>query len=293
MSFYVPARSEVFEAIEASAVPLVFDSPHSGSWNPPDFNFACDPHRLRRSEDSFVDELWAGARAKGCGFLRAFFPRSYIDPNRALDDIDQTLFDAPWPGPVAPGEKAKAGMGLIRRLSLPGEPMYDRKLSVAEGQHRIAHYYEPYHAALDHLIVDALGKWGVVWYINCHSMKEYGNAMNVDAGRRRADFVLGDREGKTCGPELLEIVRSFLRDKGYSVALNNPYKGLELVRRHGKPSAGRHSLQIEINRALFLDEERVVKTDGFDRLKADLDGLVAVLAGAAQDAQLSCPNAPA
>ena len=267
----------MLEAVEASAAPLIFDSPHSGQWNPPDFNFICDPHRLRRSEDSFVDELWASAPTAGCGYLRAFFPRSYIDPNRALDDIDETLFDAPWPEPLAPGEKSKAGMGLIRRLSLPGEPMYDRKLSIAEGQHRIEYYYKPYHAALDRLIEAAYARWGVVWHINCHSMKEYGNAMNVDAGRRRADFVLGDRDGTTCGPELLHTVQSFLLDKGYSVSLNDPYKGLELVRRHGRPSEARHSLQIEINRALFLDEEPVLKTEGFDRLKANLAELVAVL----------------
>jgi N-formylglutamate deformylase len=168
-------------------------------------------------------------------------------------------------------------MGLIRRLSLPGEPIYDRKLSVAEGQHRIAQFYAPYHAALERLVEAAFAKWGRVWHINCHSMKEHGNAMNVDAGRRRADFVLGDREGTTCGPELMHTVRSFLIDKGYSVAVNDPYKGLELVRRHGSPSQGRHSLQIEINRALFLDEAPVVKTAGFASLQVDLAELVQVL----------------
>jgi N-formylglutamate deformylase len=282
VTFYTPRREEILEAVEAKSAPLVFDSPHSGTWYPPDFHFICDPHRLRRAEDTFVDELWEGAKRVGCGYLRAFFPRSYIDQNRALDDVDESLFDAAWPGSVSPGEKSQAGMGLIRRLSLPGEPIYDRKLSISEGKHRIEHYYKPYHAALAQLIDAAHARWGMVWHINCHSMKEYGNGMNVDAGRRRADFVLGDREGTTSGPELLETVRSFLMDKGYTVSLNDPYKGLELVRRHGRPAEGRHSLQVEINRALFLDEEPVLKTSDFSALQADLTELVGVLAAASR-----------
>ena len=280
MDFYVPTPDEVLEAVQAQSAPLVFDSPHSGTWHPPDFAFVCDKQRLRRAEDTYVDELWAAASGAGCGFLKAFFPRSYIDPNRSLTDIDETLFEAPWPEPVEPGEKSKAGMGLIRRLSLPDEPIYDRKLSIAEAQHRIRHYYQPYHATLEQLIEAAFSKWGNVWHVNCHSMKEHGNAMNVDAGRRRADFVLGDREGTTCGPELLHTVQSFLRNKGYSVSVNDPYKGLELVRRHGRPSEGRHSLQIEINRALFLDEVSVTKTEGFQALQADLKELVIRLVAA-------------
>ena len=200
-----------------------------------------------------------------------------------MTDIDETLFEAQWPDPVNPSEKSKAGMGLIRRLSLPDEPIYDRKLTIAEAQHRIRNYYRPYHETLEQLIDAAFAKWGSVWHINCHSMKEHGNAMNIDAGRRRADFVLGDREGTTCVPELLHSVRSFLIEKGYSVSLNDPYKGLELVRRHGRPSEGRHSLQIEINRALFLDEVPVEKTGGFARLQSDLTELISVLV-AAKDA---------
>lgn len=287
MAHNVPTADEVLEAVAPRAAPIVFDSPHSGTWHPPDFDFVCDKHRLRRAEDTYVDALWAAAPAAGCGYLRAFFPRSYIDPNRAVDDIDETLLDAPWPAPVAPGEKSRAGMGLIRRLSLPGEPIYDRKLSVAEAQHRIHHYYTPYHAALAELIAAARARWGGVWHINCHSMKEHGNAMNVDAGRRRADFVLGDREGTTCGPELLETVRAFLRDRGYTVAVNDPYKGLELVRRHGHPAQGCHSLQIEINRALFLDEEAVEKTARFAALQADLSHLVDVLIAAQAETAFS------
>lgn len=268
----------MLEAVEADAAPIVFDSPHSGTWYPPDFGFACDAHRLRRAEDTFVDELWSGARAAGCGFLRAFFPRSYIDVNRALDDIDVSLFDAPWPGPAAPGVKSQAGMGLIRRLSLPGEPVYDRALSVAEGRHRIDAYYRPYHDALDHLLDAAQSQWRVVWHVNCHSMKAFGNAMNTDPGERRADFVLGDRDGTTCGPELRETIRDFLVDQGYSVKINAPYKGVELIRRHGRPSEGRHSIQVEVNRALIIDEEAVEKIARFDAVRSDLTALATILA---------------
>lgn len=274
---YRPEPSEILESVEASAAPIVFDSPHSGTWYPSDFRFACDAHRLRRAEDTFVDELWDGAKGAGCGYLRAFFPRSYIDVNRSPDDIDTALFDKPWPEPVAPGEKARAGMGLIRRLSLPDEPMYDRLLSVEEGRHRIETYYLPYHAELERLLSMAQTRWGRVWHINCHSMKEYGNGMNVDPGRRRADFVLGDRDGTSCAPELRTVIKEFLEEKGHSVAINDPYKGVELVRRHGRPAEGRHSIQVEINRALFMDEDAVEKTAAFARVQADLGELVGVL----------------
>ena len=284
MSFHIPAETDILEAIEAAAAPIVFDSPHSGVWYPPDFNFACDAHRLRRAEDTFVDALWEGAKAAGCGYLRAFFPRSFIDVNRALDDIDEALFDAPWPKPVAPGEKAKAGMGLIRRLSLPGEPMYDRLLSVEEGLHRIDAYYRPYHDALDRLLDAAQKRWGAVWHIDCHSMKAYGNAMNVDPGARRADFVLGDRDGTTCGVELRDLIHDFLSRKGYSVAINAPYKGVELIRRHGRPAEGRHAIQVEVNRALFMDEEAIEQTAGFATLQEDLTALIHVLASARAEA---------
>lgn len=270
--------SAILTRSDATRVPLVFDSPHSGTSYPPDFDYVCEFKRLRRAEDTFVDLLFGAAVGYGAGLVTALFPRSYIDVNRSLDDIDEELFDAAWPEPIRPGEKTAAGMGLIRRLSLPGEPIYDRQLSVAEGQHRIDTYYRPYHAALQATLDAAHDRWGRVFYVDCHSMKEFGNAMNTDAGARRPDFVLGDRDGTTCDPDFVDAVRTLLMDRGYTVTVNQPYKGVELVRRHGRPDEGRHALQVEINRALYLVEEELVPNPRFAETQATCTALIEHLA---------------
>jgi N-formylglutamate amidohydrolase len=234
---------------------------------------------LRSAEDLYVDDLFGAAPEHGASLLAALFPRSYIDVNRTLDDLDPALLDEPWPGPLDPGEKTKLGIGLVRRFAKPGLPVYERKLSVAEVEARIARYYRPYHAALDAICDRLHGKFGVVWHVNCHSMQSTGSAMTSDGpGAARAAFVLGDRDGTTCEPELTDFVRRVLTGRGYEVKVNDPYKGVELVRRHGRPAANRHSLQIEINRGLYMNEATLEKSAGYDRLKADLTHLVEALA---------------
>lgn len=268
----------------APEVPLVFDSPHSGVEYPEDFDFTCPLEVLRTAEDTFVDELYGAAPEHGATIIGAFFPRSYIDANRSLADIDQELLDAPWPGEVMPGEKTRLGMGLIRRLAVPKTPVYGRKLTVAEVQSRIDRYYHPYHAELAHVADRLHARFGGVWHVDCHSMKSVSNGMASEgAGVVRADFVLGDRDGTTCAPELTEFVLRFLRGRGYDVKVNDPYKGVELVRRHGRPRENRHSLQIEVNRKLYMDEESFERNANFPRLKADLDALVKTLAGFARE----------
>jgi len=268
---------------EVPEVPLVFDSPHSGVQYPRDFDFTCPLELLRTAEDTYVDELYGAAPAHGATLIGAFFPRSYIDANRNLADIDQALLDAPWPGEAMPGEKSRLGMGLIRRLAVPKTPVYGRKLGVAEVQARIARYYEPYHRELAAVADRLYARFGGVWHVNCHSMKSVSNAMASEgAGVVRGDFVLGDRDGTTCAPELTEFVLRFLRDRGYDVKVNDPYKGVELVRRHGRPRERRHSLQIEVNRKLYMDEATFERNANFPRLKADLDALVAALGGFAR-----------
>jgi len=271
---------------EAAEVPLVFDSPHSGTIYPEDFRFACPLDVLRTAEDTYVEELYGAASAHGATLLAALFPRSYLDVNREVADIDPDLLDGPWPGLLNPGEKTRLGLGLVRRLAKPGMPVYDRKLSVAEVQARIARCYEPYHAALQAACDRLHRKFGVVWHVDCHSMPSEGNAMSTDPGAHRADFVLGDRDGTTCDPALTDFVGRVLRGRGYSVKVNDPYKGVELVRRHGRPAEGRHSLQIEVNRALYMDEKTLVKTAGFDRLKADITHLIEALANFADPKQV-------
>lgn len=262
----------------APEAPLVFDSPHSGTEYPADFRYSCPLEILRMAEDAWVDELYAAAPEHGATLIGALFPRSYLDVNRDQADIDEALLDARWPGEVRPSEKTRLGQGLVRRLAKPGLPVYDRKLSIAEMQARIRTYYEPYHEALQQALDRLHSKFGVVWHINCHSMPERGNEMSSDPGAVRADFVLGDRDGTTCDAEFTDFVRRVLTGRGYEVKVNEPYKGVELVRRHGRPAENRHSLQIEVNRRLYMDEKRIIKNENFDKLAGDISHLVEALA---------------
>lgn len=276
--YILPAVLRRADPPPAAALPLVLDSPHSGRDYPGDFGYAAPLAMLRRAEDAFVDELFAGAPAEGAGLLAALFPRSYVDPNRHETDIDPALFDRPFPYEARPTARSARGLGVVRRLVSPELPVYDRPLAPEEVMGRIAQYHRPYHAALAAMIEAAHARFGAVWHVNCHSMRAAGRARN-GAGPPRADFVLGDLDGAACDPAFTAIVRRTLEGMGYSVALNHPFKGAELVGRHGRPGAGRHSLQIEVNRRLYLDEARLEKTAGFDRLKADLDALIGALAG--------------
>ncbi|MBI1774855.1 MAG: N-formylglutamate amidohydrolase [Proteobacteria bacterium] len=266
----------VLKRIEPTAppVPVLFDSPHSGADYPEEFRPSAPLEVLRTGEDAFVDELFAAAPSRGAILIHALFPRSFIDANRNDRDIDAALLDGPWPGKLAPTQKTELGLGLIRRLAVPGVPVYDRKLKVAEVEERIRRYYEPYHGEIAAAFDRLHRTFGRVWHINCHSMKSVGNAMTVDAGSRRPDFVLGDRDGTSCAGTFTKAVFDALVGMGYRVTVNQPYKGAELVVRHSKPEAGRHSLQIEINRKLYMDEERITKTSGFAKLQADLTKLI-------------------
>jgi N-formylglutamate amidohydrolase len=269
----------------AFEVPLVLDSPHSGTHYPDDFGYACPLSVLRTAEDTYVDELYGATPQHGATLIGALFPRSYIDVNRSVTDLDPALLARPWPGPLAPGEKTRLGLGLVRRLAKPGLPVYDRKLDIAEVDRRISLFYEPYHAELQATCDRLHRKFGAVWFVDCHSMPSEGNAMSADPGAKRADFVLGDRDGTTCDPALTDFVARLLRDRGYAVKVNDPYKGVELVRRHGRPKEGRHALQIEVNRRLYMNEATLEKSVGFEQLKTDLTGLVQALAGFVKTAQ--------
>jgi N-formylglutamate amidohydrolase len=280
-----PLPGEV--APDASPVPLVFDSPHSGTAYPSDFGYAAPFDLLRRAEDAFVDELFAAAPAHGAWLLAALFPRSYIDPNRHEADIDVSLIDGEWPHALQPTRRSRRGMGLIRRILKGDLPVYDRRLTVAEVAARIENYHRPYHRELKALLDAAHARWGSVWHVNCHSMRALGRKPGDPPfggeGRPRADFVLGDLDGQACDADFREMVREVLVAMGYRVALNKPFKGAELVTRYSDPPGGRHSLQIEINRRLYMYERKVEKTADFARLKGDIDRLIAALAGYVRD----------
>jgi N-formylglutamate deformylase len=256
-------------------LPLVLDSPHSGNRYPSDFGFICPFGALRQAEDTHVDELYAAAPEFGATFLSALFPRSYIDVNRAFDDIEPQLVDGPLPWLLNPTEKSAAGTGLIRRLCRPGMPMYGRKLTVAQVTERIERYYRPYHEQLACVIDRLHGQFGQVFHLNCHSMPSFGGI----GGRDPVDFVLGDRDGTTADSSFTDFVAGVLRDMGYRVRINDPYKGVELVRRYSNPAAGVHSLQVEVHRRLYMNEDTLEKHAGFDVLRADIHRLLTALCG--------------
>lgn len=259
-------------------LPLVLDSPHSGERYPDDFDHAPPRLEVRRAEDTHVARLWRSAPRHGAALIEACFPRAYIDPNRSLRDLDPDLIADAWDGPLERSRKTEQGIGLVWHLARAGIPMYARKLRADEIRARIERCYLPYHAVLG-AELDALhGRFGAVWHVNCHSMPAVGDANSDDPGRARDDFVLGDRDGTTCAPEFTAAVAATLRDLGYAVAINDPYKGVEIVRRYGQPASGRHSLQIEINRRLYMDEETLIPNVGYARLEADLERLAAALA---------------
>lgn len=259
-----------------AAAPLVFDSPHSGTDYPADFDFVAPRHVVRKAEDSFVDELFQDAPEYGGYFQAALFPRSYIDPNRSLQDIDARLLETAWPGPISPSEKTRYGHGLIWRLCPPNHAMYDRKLGVDEVRRRIDGYWRPYHDLLWDTVSAVTREFGQVWHLNCHSMPANSAPRGAGDGRP-VDIVLGDRDGTTCAPAFTRFVSETLRGMGYSVRINDPYKGVELVRAYSDPKAGRNSLQIEINRALYMNEVTGERNGGFDALRADMGRLMAAM----------------
>jgi N-formylglutamate deformylase len=276
-----------FELIRPSGpeAPVLFDSPHSGREYPADFGAAAPLAELRRGEDAYVDELVRDAASQGVTVLLATFPRCYLDLNRTEEDIDADLLADPWPGSLVPTEKSRLGLGLIRRYVVPGVAVYDRKLTAAEVRDRITRVYRPYHAALRDAAESLLTRHGRVWHVNWHSMKAVGNAMTPDGeGARRPDFVVGDLRGLSAGVELTDLVVNLLRGMGYVVAVNQPYAGGTILRRLGDPARGVHSIQIEINRGLYLDELRVEKTAGMAPLAAAIRSLTGSLVEAVSGA---------
>jgi N-formylglutamate deformylase len=271
----LPGVLERHEPAPEALVPVVIDSPHSGREYPEDFGHAAPMEILRRAEDAYVDELVADAPAEGVAVLAALFPRSYIDPNRHVADIDEGLLSEPWPHGARPSPRSERGLGLLRRLLSPELPIYDRSLAVAEVEERIARFYRPYHATLKSMLDHAHGRFGAVWHINCHSMKAMGRGRHAYP---RADFVLGDLDGRACGREFTRLVAECLEGMGYTVRINDPFKGAELIERYSDPAAGRHALQIEVNRRLYLDEMLIDKTAGFEGLRTDMRRLTAAVA---------------
>jgi N-formylglutamate deformylase len=263
------------------AAPLVFASPHSGRDYPADFVAAArlDPLELRRSEDSFVDELFAAAPSHGAPLLAATFPRAFCDPNREPWELDPAMFEGQLPNWVnTTSPRVSAGLGTIARIVSSGEAIYRDKLRFAEAERRVRQFWEPYHAALADLIGATRDRFGTCWLIDCHSMP--ASCCGTLPGRG-TDFVLGDAHGTTCSPFATRRVERLLLDLGYTVRRNEPYAGGYTTRHYGRPRDRVHALQIEINRGLYMDESRIERGSRFAAIQADLAQLIGALSSEA------------
>ncbi|MBS0472429.1 MAG: N-formylglutamate amidohydrolase [Proteobacteria bacterium] len=255
------------------AVPFVFASPHSGRCYPAGFvaQSRLNAVALRRSEDAFVDELFCGAVALGAPMIAARFPRSYLDANRGPSELDATMFDATLRVPVdTPSPRVTAGLGVIPRIVRDGAEIYRSRLKPAEAEQRLTRLYRPYHAALAGLIEETRARFGVAVLVDCHSMP---------SAAAIPDIVLGDRYGMAAAPQVTRAADDALESQGFSVARNAPYAGGYTTHIHGRRERDVHAIQIEINRALYLDEERIAKGPGFEPVHARLTEALTRLVG--------------
>jgi N-formylglutamate amidohydrolase len=255
------------------AVPLIFNSPHSGRVYPSAFLAASrlDGLTLRRSEDAYVDELFAFVVELGATLLYAHFPRAYLDVNREPYELDPALIRGGLPHYAnTQSVRVVGGLGTIARIVSEADEIYREPLTLFEALSRINRLYTPYHAALKSLIEEAKRTFGFAVLVDCHSMPSH--PMSESGGR--PDFVLGDRYGTSCGSELTRAAAEMLRARGYAVALNKPYAGGYITEHYGRPQAGQHVLQVEINRALYMNESTFEKGAGFAALRRDLEHMV-------------------
>jgi N-formylglutamate deformylase len=257
-------------------LPIVVDSPHSGTDYPADFGSTLSGLALRQGEDTWVHDLYATAPRHGATLLAANFPRAYIDPNRSLSDIDMALLADAWPGPVTPGPKTELGIGLVWRL-MDGRPIYERRLMAAEVQTRIDRCWRPYHAALNAALESMAAHWPRRWHLNVHSMPDNSYRKLGLPEKPLADFVLGNLDGATCDDATMDVVASSLQAAGYSVARNDPFKGVEIIRSSGQPARGWHAMQIEVRRGLYMDAQ-LQPNAGYEPLKQAIDGMLGALA---------------
>jgi N-formylglutamate amidohydrolase len=260
---------------------LVVASPHSGAHYPPEFLAASrlDPVALRRSEDSFIDDIFGAAPSLGAPLLRATFPRAYIDPNREPYELDPAMFADALPGYAnTRSPRVAAGLGTIARVVATGREIYRDKLRTADALDRIHAVYRPYHGALRRLIAETRESFGCCVLVDAHSMPSVGGPMDADAGRPRVDVILGDVHGASCAAVVTDTAESILRELGYAVTRNNPYSGGFTTQNYGRPRRGIHALQIEVNRGLYMDEEAIErKEDSIARLKRDMQAVMSAL----------------
>ncbi len=255
------------------SAPFVFNSPHSGRTYLKAFleSSRLELHGLRRSEDTFVEQLFAPVSGLGATLMHANFPRAYLDVNREPYELDPALIEEQLPGYAnTQSVRVVGGLGTIARVVAESEEIYREPLSLAEVLARINQLYKPYHSALGGLLDAYIQDFGVAVLIDCHSMP---SSPLFETGSARPDFVLGDRFSTSCNPELTRFVAEQLKSMGYVVAFNKPYAGGFITEHYGRPREGRHALQIEVNRSLYMDESKYARSKNFDALRQDISRL--------------------
>lgn len=257
---------------------VVFASPHSGRDYPSALRSASplDDCAIRSSEDAFVDLLFGDAPLHGAPLLAARIPRAFVDLNRAPDELDPALIDGVARGGLNP--RVSSGLGVVPRVVANGRPIYRARLSRAEAEARIADIWRPYHRALQALLDESRLAFGDSILIDCHSMPHEAIAAHARPGRPAPDVVLGDRFGATAAPGITDAVEAAFVDAGFTVSRNNPFAGAYVTQAYGRPSSGQHVVQVEIDRALYLDEARVRPGPGFEPLRARLAAVTSRIA---------------
>jgi len=273
-------QSPPFEVLEPAEwrAPIIFNSPHSGSVYPYDFLNASriDLATLRRSEDSFMDELIADLSSRGFPTVRVNFPRSYVDVNREPYELDPRMFLGRLPSFAnTRSMRVAGGLGTIPRVVGDGQEIYRERLSVDDALSRIEALYKPYHRALRRLINKVHQIFGTVVMVDCHSMPSIGVSRDEP---RRPDIVIGDRYGTSCAPLLPDMVETTMAGLGYSVGRNKPYAGGFITEHYGNPASGLHAIQLELNRAIYMDERRREKGPRFAQVAQDFAALADALA---------------
>jgi len=288
----VRLREPAFEVLEPGELgcPVVFSSPHSGRFYPDSFLDASrlNAFELRRSEDAFVDLLLTPAAESGVPLIHARFPRAYLDVNREPYELDPRLIDGPLPGFAnTRSMRVAAGLGAVPRIVADGQEIYRRRLTIAEALERVETLHKPFHACLRRLLQRARCAFGAALLVDWHSMP----SSDTTGGRAIPDFVLGDRFATSCTPRIVDAVEASLRAKGYSVARNKPYAGGFITESYGNPPKGMLALQIEVSRALYMDERSLTPNSGFKTLARDFveiaDLLRQMLPGSEQAARIA------
>jgi N-formylglutamate amidohydrolase len=262
----------------AKPVPLLVDVSRSGREYPKEYRSPLPFTTVHDNVSMYVEDLWSGAPAAGGTLLFCSFPNTWVDVNRSELDMDPAIVDGEWPVPLQPSARTLEGLGLIKTKARYGEPFQERKLTVVEIQKRLNRYYRPYHTELKRIAENLHARFGRLLQISCHCMSAVGAPTHPDAGKPRADFCVSDLKGKTARPEALALVVDTLKSYGYSVSVNAPYIGNELIRRIADPARGIDSIQVEINKKLFMDTKTFGATAGLSKVTADLDRLLGVLA---------------